>query len=231
MTVVKGKFYTARKIIGSYLEKIERRKAMNKNLVISIGLVVALGFLGGCARQPKVTRTPVKRMIDLSGRWNDSDSQMVSKEMINDCLERTWLERFNEKNSRKPVVIVAAVTNRSSEHINAQVFIKDLERTLLNSGRITFVANRQERQDIRDERNDQQTAGETNPDTINPKGQETGADFMLQGSINSVKDEIKGKYVILYQVNLELIDLTNNQKVWIGQKDIKKLVKRAQYSL
>jgi hypothetical protein len=41
---------------------------------------------------------------------------------------------------------------------------------------------------------------------------------------------IRGKYVILYQVNLELINLTNNQKVWIGQKEIKKVVSRAEYS-
>ena len=54
---------------------------------------------------------------------------------------------------------------------------------------------------------------------------------MLKGSINSIKDEIKGKYVILYQVNLELIDLTNNQKVWIGEKEIKKFVKRSKFSL
>ena len=53
---------------------------------------------------------------------------------------------------------------------------------------------------------------------------------MLQGSINTIKDEIKGKYVILYQVNLELIELESNLKAWIGQKEIKKYVKRSRFT-
>ena len=65
--------------------------------------------------------------------------------------------------------------------------------------------------------------------TLKPRKEETGADFMLQGSINSVKDEISGKYVILYQVNLELVDLTTNEKAWIGQKEIKKVVSRRSF--
>lgn len=194
------------------------------------GLLVVMANLNGCASQPKVTRIEVQKIIDLSGRWNDTDSRLVAEEMIKDCLDRPWFSIFQGKNNREPVVIVGTVMNRSSEHINSQVFIEDLERSLLNSGKVNFVAGHQEREEIRNERDDQH-AGETDPSTVKPKGKETGADFMLQGSINSIKDEIKGKYAILYQVNLELIDLTNNRKVWIGQKNIKKLVERSQVSL
>ncbi|MBU2062994.1 MAG: penicillin-binding protein activator LpoB, partial [Candidatus Omnitrophica bacterium] len=134
------------------------------------------------------------------------------------------------KNKREPVVIVDAVSNKSHEHISSQVFTKDLERSLINSGEIKFVASRDERKEVRTERDDQQT-GLTAKETVKRKGFETGADFMLQGTINSVKDEIKGRYVILYQVNLELIDLTSNEKVWLGQKEIKKFVKKGKLSL
>ncbi len=197
--------------------------------VCIMGIFLSAITFYGCSSAPKVTRTEIEKTIDLSGRWNDTDSRLVAEEMIRDCLGRVWINKFNEKSRRDPVVIIGTVVNRSSEHINSQLFIKDLERTLLNSGKVVFVANRQERGDIRDERTDQQS-GETDPSTIKPKGKETGADFMVQGSINSVKDEIKGKYEMLYQVNLELVDLTNNQKIWIGQKEIKKLVERSQYS-
>ena len=195
--------------------------------IFLMGMLVAAASLSGCASQPKVTRTEVGKIIDLSGRWNDIDSRLVAEEMIKDCLDRSWFNVFQGKNNRQPVVIVGTVMNRSSEHINSQVFIEDLERNLLNSGKVIFVASHPERQEIRDERTDQH-AGETEPSTAKPKGKETGADFMLQGSINSVKDEIKGKYAIFYQVNLELLDLASNQKVWIGQKDIKKVVERPQ---
>ncbi len=198
-------------------------------IIFGTGIFVAAASLSGCASQPKVTRTEVKKTIDLSGRWNDTDSRLVAEEMIKDCLDRSWFNTFYQKNNHQPVMIVGTVMNRSSEHINSQLFIENLERDLLNSGKVIFVTSHQERQEIRDERNDQH-AGETETSTVKPKGKETGADFMLQGSVNSVIDEIKGKYAVLYQVNLELINLTNNQKVWIGQKDIKKFVERSQYT-
>ena len=150
--------------------------------------------------------------------------------MILDCLERPWLERYQVRNPEKPpVVIVGTVKNRSYEHINTQVFIKDLERVLINSGRVQFVASKEERVELREEKADQQY-GFTSPETQKSMYREIGADYMLQGSINAVKDEIKGKYVMLYQVNLELIDLESNLKAWIGQKEIKKLVKRSRYT-
>lgn len=191
--------------------------------------ILLMMSMTGCA-SPRVTRTPVEKIVDLSGRWNDTDSRLAAEEMIKDCLARPWINTFNEKAHRDPIVIVGTVVNRSHEHIDSQLFTKDLEKNVLNSGKVKFIASRQERPDLREER-DQQRAGTTDPETIKPQSRETGADFMVQGTINSVKDEIRGKYVILYQVNLELVDLTTNQKVWIGQKEIKKVVAKSKYSL
>jgi len=196
-------------------------------LILS-GVLVMIA-LAGCA-SPRVTRLPTEKVVDLSGRWNDTDSRLVAEEMIKDCLARPWINTFNERYHRDPVVIVGTVVNRSHEHIDSQLFTKDLEKNVLNSGKVKFIASRQERPDLREER-DQQRTGHTDPQTIKPQARETGADFMVQGTINSVKDEIKGKYAILYQVNLELVDLTTNQKAWIGQKQIKKVVGKSKYSL
>ncbi|MFH2144675.1 MAG: penicillin-binding protein activator LpoB [Candidatus Omnitrophota bacterium] len=202
---------------------------MKKEFFKALGVLLLLCFVLGCGGT-SVKRYRVDKQIDLSGRWNDTDSRLVAEEMIKDCLMRPWRDRFFAKNKREPVVIVDTVSNKSHEHISSQVFTKDLERSLINSGEIKFVASRDERKEVRTERDDQQ-AGLTAKETVKQKGLETGADFMLQGSINSVKDEIKGRYVILYQVNLELIDLTSNEKVWLGQKEIKKFVKKGKLSL
>jgi len=199
---------------------------------ISLRLVgfMVMGLLAGCS-STHVQRVDVGRTIDLSGRWNDSDASKVSQEMITDCLNRPWLPRFEAKNERAPIVIVGSVANKSHEHINADVFTKNLERELINSGKVKFVASRDERLSVRDERMEQNQAGFTDPETIKKIGKELGADFMLIGSINSVKDEVKGQYVILYQTNLELIDLLTNEKVWIGQEPLKKVVKKSKFSL
>jgi PBP1b-binding outer membrane lipoprotein LpoB len=113
--------------------------------------------------------------------------------------------------------------------VNARVFVNDLEMALVNSGKVRFVAAKGERTDIREERADQQENAAAA--TRAGLARETGADYMLQGSLNAVKDETRGQYAVMYQVNMELVDMTSNEKVWIGQKKIKKVVKRPQYSI
>jgi hypothetical protein len=155
---------------------------------------------------------------------------MVSEEMIRDCLERPWLERHKAKHSGGiPTVIVGRVRNRSHEHINVQTFVKDLERALINSGSVQFVASKGEREGVREERKDQ--ASHSSDETMKGPGEEIGADFMLIGSINTIRDDIGGKAVMFYQTNLELINLENNIKVWIGEKKIKKLIKKKKLKL
>ena len=183
-------------------------------------------LLSGCASL-KVDRIDVDKTVDLSGRWNDTDSRLVSEEMIRDVLSRSWIDRFRISRRSNPVVIVGSVRNRSDEHINTRTFVKDLERALINSGEVEFVADSLERQEIREERKDQ--AAHASEATAKDEGEEFGADFMLQGAINTISDRIEGKEVKYYQVNLELIDIQSHRKVWIGEKKIKKLVKRSRF--
>jgi len=199
----------------------------NFMVVCFIGVCV---FAVGCA-STKVERIDVDKTVDYSGRWNDSDSRMTAKDVITDCVGRFWIKNFREQEGRKPVVIVGDFKNRTEEHLNMDVFLKDLERALINSGEVKFVASADERGGLRQERVDQNTEGYTAPETVKAIGQEIGADFMLIGSVNSIKDEASGRYVILYQVNTELIDLRTNEKVWFGQNHLKKVVTKTKYSL
>ena len=186
-------------------------------------------LLAACSTTPTVERKQVDETIDLSGRWNDSDSRLVADEMISDCLERPWLTDYRFKHGgQKPTVIVGRVKNRSHEHINVQTFVKDLERALINSGNVRFVASSEEREQIREERLDMAT--HSSDETMKGPGQEIGADYMLIGTINTIRDEVSGKAVMFYQTNLELVDLSNNVKVWIGDKKIKKLITQKKVS-
>ena len=122
-------------------------------------------------------------------------------------------------------MIVGTVRNFSHEHININTFVADMERALINSGRVEFVASRDERGEIRQERVDQDL--NASEDTRNEPGQEKGADFMLQGQINTIVDAASDEQVRYYQVDLTLISMADNTKVWVGQKKIKKLVENA----
>ena len=191
--------------------------------VCFVCILFLVSAVAGCAT--KVTRTDVGKVTDFSGGWNDTDAHLTAEEMIKECLAGHWINEFNKSSGRSPVVIVGFIKNRTFEHISSDVFVEDLQRALTNSGKVAFVASQDGRREIREERADQQT-GNTEPSTISKKGHETGADFMLQGGINSIQDAVKGKYAVFYQVTLELVDMKTNRKIWLGQKEIKKIVQR-----
>lgn len=187
-------------------------------------LLTSLLLLPGCGTSVK--RMDTEQVKDLSGAWNDTDSRLVSEEMIKDALARPWLRDYTRTHREPPAVIVGDMRNLSHEHINLNTFVSDIERALIQSGKVRFVASSIERQSVREERRDQDlNASEA---TRKPMGQELGADFMLQGTINTIIDVSGKTQVRYYQVDMTLIDLTDNEKVWIGQKKIKKLVKRSQ---
>ena len=48
--------------------------------------------------------------------------------------------------------------------------------------------------------------------------EESGADFMLQGSINSIVDAKSGEQVRFYQIDLTLIDIANNKKTGLDRR-------------
>ena len=199
---------------------------MKKYLLLVCALCVSL-TLFSCSSTPKVTRVDEDTQVDLSGNWNDTDSRLVAEEMIADSVSKPWMENFLMKKQTKPRIIVGTVLNKSDEHINTETFVKDLERALINNSKATFVASKSEREEVRAERLDQ--ADFADPATIKKFGKEIGADYMLRGQINTITDAVKKTTLKYYQVELELIDIETNEKVWIGQKKIKKVVGKSKY--
>lgn len=205
-----------------FTQAIQLRRALSV-----VALCALLGLTAGCAQ--KVTRVDSETVTDLSGQWNDTDSRLVSREMIDDVLSRQWISQYQNKHHKAPTVIVGSVKNLSHEHINTRTFIADLEKELINSGEIDFVASADEREELRSERREQDlNASES---TRKAMGNETGADFMLQGSINTIVDAIKGEQARYYQIDLTLINLETNRKVWVGQKKIKKTIEKSKWGL
>lgn len=204
-----------------------------KTIVTSVALcltavsMAALLFLGGCGGKT-VSRIDTDEVVDLSGRWNDTDSRFVSEEMIRDCLNGAWLRTHMTDRAKKPVLIVGVVRNKSMEHIPTDTFIKDIERAFVNSGEVVVVADSGERADIRAEREAMQ--GNATAETLKKFGKEMGADYVMMGDINQIIDQEEGEKVSFYQTNLELIDAESNVKVWIGEKKIKKFIGKGKYS-
>jgi uncharacterized protein (TIGR02722 family) len=187
-------------------------------------LALALAGLAGCGGETRVTRVDAAVVTDLSGRWNDTDSRIVAESMVKEALEYPWLNDFSQSKRRQPVVVVGTVLNNSHEHINVQTFVTDLERELTNSQKVTFVAGKSERDEVRTERKEQ--AMYAREDTQKAPGKEIGADYMMKGTIATILDEAEGTKAMFYQVDLQMVDLESNAKVWFGQKKIKKVIEK-----
>jgi penicillin-binding protein activator len=185
---------------------------------------LALLSLAGCAQETKITRVDSGVVTDLSGRWNDTDSKIVAESMVKEALEYPWLNNFASSKRRQPVVVVGTIQNSSHEHINVNTFVTDLERELTNSQKVTFVAGKGDREELRTERKEQ--AMYAREDTQKAPGKEIGADYMMKGTIATILDEADGTKAVFYQVDLQMVDLENNAKVWYGQKKIKKVVEK-----
>ncbi len=184
-----------------------------------IGILLAFSLVG-CAT--RVQRVDEGVIIDLSGKWNDTDSQMVADEMIGACLEHPWRGNFVDSMRRLPVVVVGTVFNKTDEHIDSDTFIHDLERELINRNEVRFVNGGAMRDELRAERQSQQEFA--SPETRKRLQEELGADFILQGTISKIVDMEGRKRVYFYQVDLILTDIETTEKVWIGQKKLKKYV-------
>ncbi|MDP4226145.1 MAG: penicillin-binding protein activator LpoB [Bacteroidota bacterium] len=195
--------------------------------ILNTSIVFALAFLlTSCySTSPRhtVQRVNTDEQIDLSGRWNDSDSRMSADALTDQVLGEKWLPMFEQRhNGTRPVIVVGLVKNKSYEHIDAETFIKDIEKAIIRNGSVRLVQAGDKREELRTERANQQQF--SSAETIKKWGRELGADYIMQGTINSIVDTYNNQKVVYYQIDLEMTDLETNEIVWMGDKKIKKYI-------
>ena len=187
----------------------------------SLIYLILLVFLFSCARS--VSRIDPGQQIDLSGRWNDSDSRQVSNKMISDLLASEKFKEYVKQLGKKPTIIVGLVRNKTSEHIESEAYIKKLELAIFNSGAADLVESDSFRDKLRQERAQQQDFSD--PATVAKWGKEVGANLMLFGEMTSETDLYQKERVVNYITTLFLTDMETDKRVWYGQEEIKKYVK------
>ena len=190
---------------------------------ISVCIVISLLFFS-CATT-SVSRIDAAQQTDISGYWNDTDVRLICNALIEDCITSPRIERFAQENKRLPVFIIGRFKNDSSEHIDTSIIVKKMQTAILNSGKAEFVADSTSREEVRAEREDQ-NMGNACEETAKALGNETGADFLLQGSVKSMVQKAGNTTVRTYHVSADLINIATNRIIWSGfNDDIKKVIK------
>jgi hypothetical protein len=194
--------------------------------IVCVSALFVVGLLAGCGT--KVENVDPTTEGYVTGRWNDSDARAVADELIPQCLGEAWIYEYRGQHGEtRPRIVIGAIENNTNEHINKDVFMNQLQRVLINSGVVRFVADPEVRGALMEEvefQKDMAKGGGVSPDVEQGV---SGADFMLMGTISSVVDQQGGQAIVFYQVDLTLTDLRNWEKVWMGQAQRKHLVERA----
>ncbi len=196
-------------------------------VAVIVALALAALLTAGCGGT-KVENVDPTTEGYVSGRWNDSDAQATAEVLIPDCLEKPWLPEFRGAHDQaRPRIVIGDIENNTSEHISKDVFMNELQRVLINSGLVRFVADEGIRADLMREVDWQSGMAKDGGVADDVAGGVSGADFMMLGTISSIVDQAASDAIVFYQVDLSLVDLRTWEKVWIGSAKRKHLVSGA----
>lgn len=197
-----------------------------KNRMSAVGAMVVFAMLFASCASTSVKRYSADDNVkDLSGYWNDNDVNQVCTTLIDSCIKSKRVAEFEKKYNRTPIVIIGTIKNKSVERIDTSILSKRFQNAIINDGTLEFVADANQREELRAEKYDQ---ADNAYETAKSIGNETAADFMLQGSVTTIVDTAGREQVRTYQVDMQLIDLETNKIIWSDQNnDIKKYIKKS----
>lgn len=167
----------------------------------------------------------VNRENLMDDQWSETDMQVAVKSMVDSMVSHPSIA-----NAKKmPIVMVTNLQNKTSEHIDTQSIMDMVRVDLTNSGRVAFV-DKEARQDISNEY-DYQNSGMVGDDTKKGPGGQTGADFIINGRLDSIVKEVGKDKSVYYKLTLNLTNLKTGVISWTNQKQLRKTFKKKSVGL
>ena len=186
-------------------------------------VMAATFFLFSCVGSPSVSRVPASSLTDLSGYWNNTDVQIVCESLIDSCLSSRRIAEFAEEQGRRPRIRIGSFKNNSDEHLDPSIIATRMKVVITNSGKAEFVADSATQGEIRAEQQDQLV--NASEDTAASIGNETGADFLLTGSVKTIVDRLGNLSTRTYVVTAELVNVETGALYWTDENsEIKKVI-------
>ncbi|OFZ29474.1 MAG: penicillin-binding protein activator LpoB [Bdellovibrionales bacterium RIFCSPHIGHO2_01_FULL_40_29] len=161
----------------------------------------------------------------LNDQWSETDMQVVVKAMVDSLVQHPSIS-----NAKKlPIVIVTNLQNKTSEHIDTQSIMDMVRVELTNSGKVAFI-DKEARQDISDEY-DYQNTGTVSAETKKTPGGQIGADFIINGRLDAIVQEVGKDKSVFYKITLNLTNLKTSVITWTNHKQIRKTFKKKSIGL
>jgi uncharacterized protein (TIGR02722 family) len=193
-----------------------------KKLFILAGVVCSISITA-CSDRQFVKGDYDKNIEDpnlLTDKWSESDMQVAVKELVASAVVSPAINQAK----RPPVVMVTRLQNKTSEHIDTESITDMFQVELTNSGKVAFV-DKAAREDMASEY-DYQDSGMVNRETKKEKGGQVGADFIMNGRLDSIVQEAGRDKTVYYKLTMNLTNLKTGLIQWTGQKQLRKNFKK-----
>lgn len=179
-------------------------------------------LIAGCGPQAYVKGQydDVNKENLLNDSWSETDMQQAVKDLVASMLKHPALADAKTP----PVMLVTNLQNKTSEHIDTQSVMDMVRVELMQSGRVTFI-DKEARQDISEEYN-YQNSGVVSSETKKGPGGQVGADFIVNGRLDSIVQEAGKDKTVYYKLTLNLTNLKTSVITWSDHKQMRKYFKK-----
>ncbi|KHD88472.1 MAG: membrane protein [Bdellovibrio sp. ArHS] len=194
---------------------------MKRNLALA---ALALSFLAMTSCGPKAfvkgQYDDVNRENLMNDQWSETDMQKAVADLVASLMNAPAINGAK----KMPVVMVTGLQNKTSEHIDTQSIMDMVRVELMKSGKVGFI-DKEARQDIADEYN-YQNSGMVEQESKKGPGGQVGADFIINGRLDSIVQEVGKDKSVYYKLTLNLTNLKTSMITWSDQKQIRKTFKK-----
>jgi uncharacterized protein (TIGR02722 family) len=162
----------------------------------------------------------------LNDQWSETDMQKVVKKLVDSMVN----SRTIQKADKPPIVIVTKLENKAAtEHIDTQNITDMIKVELSRTGAVQFI-DKEAREDAAKEY-EYNDSGMVDAASKKGKGKQTGADYILNGRLDSIVQEVGKDKTVYYKITLNLTNLSTNVSVWSDHDQIRKVFKKKRISL
>lgn len=194
----------------------------------TLPILAVLAIAAGCATHPSYRDATEVRT--LSRNFTHSDYEQTASAMIESLKSNpNFLANINEfkaaHSGERPKIVVSGIENRTRQMTLQLDVINDTIRTgIINTGLFRFVGNEKK---VIKRKFDEENGVLVAPGASTGFSNQTGADYLLSGSLTELNDEGGRTKENVYILNMQLDNLATGETEWIDRKQIRKESKRA----
>jgi uncharacterized protein (TIGR02722 family) len=205
------------------LSRIKLLQERHMRLITTLfSLILATAILSSCGPKAftKGDYDDVQKENLLNDRWSETDMQKSVQDLVAGMLN----SRAIKKATKPPLVMVTNLQNKTSEHIDTQNIMDMVRVELQKTGDVEFV-DKEAREDIKNEY-DYQNSGMVSDTTKKGPGGQTGADYVMNGRLDSIVQEVGADKTVYYKLTLNLTNLKTGVIVWSDYKQMRKVFEK-----